>query len=806
MRLFLLVLCSLVSLYSSAQSITVVEESTEKPLEMVTVYSPESEASSLTDRRGQANISEMTKSDSIIFRLIGYKPVIASYEELSKLGFRIELEKDQFSLNEVLISANKWEQQKRDIPRRITSIESEQITLQNPQTAADLLGTSGEVYIQKSQLGGGSPMIRGFATNRVLLVVDGVRMNNAIFRSGNLQNVISLDPNAISDAEVIFGPGSVIYGSDAIGGVMDFHTLQPKFSEDETTRFGGQAMARYASANNERTGHIDFNIGLNRWAFRTSVSFSEFDHQVMGKNGPDDYLRPVYQDIRNGRDTLIENPNPREQVPSGYGQVNIMQKVRFAPNSNFDINYGFHYSETTDLPRYDRLIRFDGDEPASAEWYYGPQKWMMHNLQAEWSRDEGIFDQARLTLAYQFFEESRHDRDFRGDIQQNRSENVHAYSANLDLNKKLSEQFSLFYGAEYVLNDIESRASAKNVNTGNVFDIQTRYPNGSSWQSSAAYFTGRYKPNKKLTFQAGLRYNHVYISAPFDTTFLPLPFSESELATGALNGNLGATYRPGASWQFNASASTGFRAPNIDDIGKVFDSTPGNVVVPNRDLSPEYAYNFEAGITKVFSETARLEGSAYYTILKDALTRRPYRLNGQDSIIYDGEMSRVFAIQNASEAYVYGVELSAEVNFLRHFSVLGHFNYQYGRQTSRPAPDADEEEVPLRHVAPPFGDLHLRYENQGLMLDLYGVYHDEFSHGELPPEERNDPAVYALDDNGLPYSPSWYTLNFKATYQASQSIQLSGGVENILNKRYRPFASGISAPGINFILAARVKI
>ena len=134
------------------------------------------------------------------------------------------------TLEGVVVSANKWEQKLNEVPNKIVKINKNDILRNNPQTSADLLGQSGNVFIQKSQLGGGSPMIRGFATNRVLLVADGVRMNNAIYRSGNLQNVISIDPLSTETAEVIFGPGTVIYGSDAIGGVMDFHTLQPRFS------------------------------------------------------------------------------------------------------------------------------------------------------------------------------------------------------------------------------------------------------------------------------------------------------------------------------------------------------------------------------------------------------------------------------------------------------------------------------------------------------------------------------------------------------------------------------------------------
>jgi hemoglobin/transferrin/lactoferrin receptor protein len=128
----------------------------------------------------------------------------------------------------------------------------------------------------------------------VLIVVDGVRMNNAIYRSGNLQNVISLDASSLESAEVLFGPGSVIYGSDAIGGVMDFHTLTPRLSSDSNIRVGGNALARWSSANNEKTGHVDFNIGGEKWGFTTSLTYSDFDDLIMGSNGPDDYLRPEY--------------------------------------------------------------------------------------------------------------------------------------------------------------------------------------------------------------------------------------------------------------------------------------------------------------------------------------------------------------------------------------------------------------------------------------------------------------------------------------------------------------------------------
>ena len=170
------------------------------------------------------------------------------------------------TMGEMIISVNKWEQKLNEVPNKIVKINKLDILRNNPQTSADLLGQTGSVFIQKSQLGGGSPMIRGFATNRVLLVMDGVRMNNAIYRSGNLQNVISIDALSTETAEVIFGPGSLIYGSDAIGGVMDFHTLEPRFSKDKKMLVKGSVLGRYSTANQENTGHMDINLGWKKWS------------------------------------------------------------------------------------------------------------------------------------------------------------------------------------------------------------------------------------------------------------------------------------------------------------------------------------------------------------------------------------------------------------------------------------------------------------------------------------------------------------------------------------------------------------
>ncbi len=709
-------------------------------------------------------------------------------------------------LNEVVVSANRWEQNLREVSSRIAKVTPQLIQFQNPQTSADLLGISSQVFIQKSQLGGGSPMIRGFATNRVLLVVDGVRMNNAIFRSGNLQNVISFDANAVENTEVIFGPGSVIYGSDAIGGVMDFHTLQPKLSTGDKATFTGNAFGRYSSANTEKTGHLDFNIGLDKWAFTTSITYADYDDLKMGTKGPEEYTRPDYQ-VRdeNGNDLAVINPDPNVQIPSGYDQLNLTQKIRFKPLNGLDLSYGFHYSSTSDVPRYDRLIlKNSGGVFTSADWYYGPQEWMMHSFTALYSKSSPLFDQVKFTAALQDYSESRHNRNFTGGNRNRmteRFENVKALSFNLDFDKQLNDKSSLFYGAEFVNNTVGSTAQRRDIVSGALSPTSTRYPDGSEWRSLAVYATLRHRLNEQVVVNAGARFNYVYTYAPYDTTFFDFPFTEATLKNSAVNWNVGLVYSPVEAWKLYGNIATGFRAPNVDDIGKVFDSQPGSVVVPNPDLEPEYAYNFEVGFAAMVSKQITFDASAYYTLLTNAIVRGAYTFNGQDSIDYDGTLSKVLALQNTSEVRVYGVQGALTINFTSAWQLFSILNYQKGKEKS---PEDGQYYSPT-HVAPLFGSTQVRLKKSKYQAMIYANYTGEIDYDDLALTERFDSHLYAKDENNNPYAPSWFTLNLKGSYQIAPFVSIDVGVENIFDKRYRPYSSGITAPGRNFIATLRFK-
>lgn len=705
------------------------------------------------------------------------------------------------NLHEIVVAGNRWCHESETQPAKITIIPFEESNAYNPQTAADMLSLSGEVFIQKSQYGGGSPMIRGFATNRLLYSVDGVRMNSAIFRAGNIQNVISLDPFAIAATEVLFGPGSVSYGSDAIGGVMVFNTLKPRLSVNEKPLAYGSATLRTATASQEYTGHLHVGVGLKKWGFLTSYTASSFDDLKQGTHGPDDYIMPYIVQTQYApdgafEDKVLANDDRRRQAPSGYSQQNFMQKVRYTPCQSWNFEYAFHYSETSEYARYDRHQRTKNGLPRYAEWSYGPQKWMMNHLCIEHTDGNILYDSLRLNAALQRFEESRISRDLNKPGRETQSEKVDAWSVNTDMIKNISDDFTFYYGAEYVQNDVESGGVAHNIATGALSAMAARYPTA-KWQSMGVYLQAEWNPTAELNVASGIRYNYYRIKSDFSTAGYDVPFAVVQKNhAGSVSGNVGVNWRPSSGWLFRANYARGFRAPNVDDMGKLFDSVDGCVTVPNPTLEPEYADNIEIGVAKHFGDFLKIDVTAYYTLLDNAIVRRDYIFNGASTMLYNGEECKVQALQNAAKATVWGVQLALDARLSSCFYAKTNLNFQRGRE------ELDNgDKSPSRHAAPPFGRLAVGYNDARLCIEAYSCFQAECKAKDMPFEEKEKTEFYALDANGEAYSPAWITLNIRASYAIMDNLHLNSTFENLTDRRYRPYSCGISAPGRNMTMS-----
>ena len=780
-----------------SQNLTIIDENN-KPVIGASIFSDLSNYET-TDKNGNVSLDKFSRSDTLTIKQYGFKE-----EKLpkSKLKNTLILLYDNELLDEVVISASKFSQKFREVPKKVTQINRSMIEFTNPMTSADLLERGGYVYIQKSQLGGGSPMIRGLSTNRLVLSVDGVRLNNAIFRSGNIHNVISISPMNIENTEVIMGSASVLYGSDAIGGVMNFYTKKAKLSNDSNPNIQININSRYSSASNEKMYHIDFNYGLEKIAFLSSFSKSDFDDLTMGIHGPSDYLRPNYVTQNSaGDDVLVTNSKPRVQRNTGYSQTNFMQKVLYEPNEDLSIDIGIHFSKTGNIPRYDRLIRTNENEGLYySEWYYGPQEWLLINSQLTYiPKETKFYDELKFGSSFQKFSESRNSRRFSDSFLKSREEELDIFSLNLDFFKKISENSNITYGLEMIENKVGSFAKSINISDLSETPISTRYPDNSSLNSLGLYINYKTKIIEDVFFQSGVRYSSTELKSDLsqNNIYYDFMYENTTLENGAFVGGIGLSWVRNIynNWKFNIN--TAFRSPNIDDLAKVFDSEPGSVVVPNPDLKPERSFGLEFGGYFRTKNNIELDFSSYVTYLYNSFIRDDFTLsNGVSEIIYDGELSQIQALQNSSKSFIYGIEFGINMFLNKNFRMKSQHNLIAGYEL-----DDLPFGMPVRHIPPNYGNFHLIYNNGDFTIDTYLNYNSKISFNNLAESERAKPYMYALDENGNPYSPSWMTFNVRSKYSFSKMLNINFTVENITNKLYRPYSSGISAPGLNFIFS-----
>lgn len=700
--------------------------------------------------------------------------------------------------NETVVSANRTAEKRKDVAQKIQVIRASEIQFQQQTSMADVLANSGSIFVQKSQLGGGSPIIRGFETNKVLLVVDGIRMNNAIYRGGHLQNCITLDQANMDRVELVFGPGSVMYGSDAIGGVMSFQTKKPIFSSTDQTLVKSGAYLRGFSAGAGYAANAQVNIANKRFASLTSISYASYGDLRQGNRRSEAIgnlgYRPWYVARINGVDSMVVNADSSLQVGSGYSQYDVLQKFSFKQKQGLSHHLNLQLSNSSNIDRYDRLTLMSGSKPRFAQWYYGPQFRLLAAYTLELSNATKFYDNARLILAYQGIEESRMDRRFNKIGLNHRIEQLDIYTLNADFMKKKGAH-ELRYGAEAYLNLVNSTAYTENIITGEQSALDTRYPDGGSRMQGAAIYTSHtFEVSDKLIINDGIRLSQVTLNARFENqTFFPFPFNQIQQNHTALNGNLGLIYMPTSKFRLTLNGSTAFRAPNVDDLTKVFESVPGNVIVPNPNLVPEYAINGELGIQYQVVKNTTIGATLYQTWLTNALTVQKGTFNGADSVLYDGQLSSVLTTTNAGRAKVYGLEASVNAQIASKWQLFASYNYTYGRIATDTIP------YPLDHVAPAFGKISLKYTPTfKLRLEAFAMYS-----AAKKLEDYNlvgeDNFAYATP-NGM---PSWYTLNLRANYNINNSLSVQLACENILDQNYRMFASNISAPGRNIILTLR---
>ncbi|MEC5167075.1 hemoglobin/transferrin/lactoferrin receptor protein [Flavobacterium sp. PL11] len=702
-------------------------------------------------------------------------------------------------LDAILISTQRFAKPKRKVTQQVESISKIEMETGNFQTSPDVLANSGILAVQKSQQGGGSPNIRGFEASRILLVVDGIRMNNLIYRAGHLQNSITVDKNILESIDVLFGPSSTIFGSDALGGAIYFQTRDPKLlSESNGKKLTGNFISNYSSSNNGFLGHLDLNYATEKWASLTSFSYNDYGDLKMGKrkNGSNDFFgeRPTFVQTNNGVDEVVLNDSRYVQKFSGYKQYDFLQKIIYQQNENTEHSLNFQYSNSSDVPRYDRLTDLTSKGKLKfATWNYGPQKRLLSAYKLS-QKKVFLNSDLNLTASYQNIEESRINRNFGNPNQSSRVDNVSVFAINADFRTKIGKG-DFIYGADIYYDDLNSTGVKKNIVTYAETVTDSRYPDGKNNTFRAEGFISYSNDiTKTASYNASARAGYTTLNSEIATNFLKLPYTTMSQESLIYSGAVGIVNNASKNSKIAFNLASGFRVPNIDDLAKIFDSSAGTLIVPNKNIKPEKSVTADLSITLWKGKQFQLENVFYYTRLYDAIIISPYLLNGQSSIIYEGENSLIYANQNQGNGAISGISSTVKSYITKSLLLYGTFNFTHGRVQH------DNEKEPLDHIAPYYGKAGLKYESDLLNLDLYMLYNDKKKLSEYSPS----------GEDNLKYAPiggtlSWQTYNLKATLLLSNQYTFFSGIENILDIQYRTFASGINASGRNIFLGGKYQ-
>ncbi len=743
------------------QEIKVLDSLLKTPIENVNLICKEVGVS--TNEKGLVNISVFKENDSIQFTHLSYytKSIIFSdVPQIIYLSAKVKV------LPTIIFKEYKNPLLGWDIVYRTKTANKKIVS----KSTAELLEDNTSITVQESQSGGGSPNFRGMEANRLLLVVDGIPLNNAIYRSGHLQSASTINPFFVEKVSLLSGPVSVAYGNGAMGGALLFHTKSNLFKENSL-----QIHQQYESATNAVMFNFLSNYHTRKIAFTSGFSIKSVGNLKMGENRLHGYENW-------GKDTF--SSKGKEQLFTSYQQADFMHKTHYAINELNSLTLNTQYSISSDISRFDKINdeNMNGNQKY-AKWYYGPQNRLLQSIL--WSNKTAtiIYDGFKSTMAFQDVKESRHHKKTGENLLSNRYENVKIYDFVLDFNKEILAA-NIAYGTGGRHQNINSTANLSDHKNATFYN-PTRYPDGGSVVNDYfAYTQLRIPLSKKLDMLLGGRFNQNNLTANFSTpTF---SFSKVKNSNTSFIKSFLLAYKQGRNISISASYYGGFRNPNIDDIGKVFSKNDKDVIVPNDKLEAEYADNLELTINYQ-SRKWQLQLQLYNSKISNAISREYSSLNGVDSMLYDGQWMRIQMNKNIESARINGISFFGIYSPIKQFNISANCNYLKGETYAN---------KPLAHIPPLNAKLTFSYVFKQHEFEFYTKYNAWKKSKDYDME-----GVDNLEEATIDGTPMWYTLNLHYSNKIDNMLSFGFGIQNIMDIHYKTFASGISASGRNLILS-----
>jgi TonB-dependent heme/hemoglobin receptor len=646
---------------------------------------------------------------------------------------------DIYELPETVVSATRADSPEATTPRFGTSVPEKEIIRRQPRTTPQALSQEVDVFIQETNLGGGSPFIRGMTGNQVLFLIDGIRINNSAFsRFGPNQYLNTVDQFLLADLEVVRGPNSLLYGSDALGGVVAM-TSKSRASFEPGTHGNAETYLRFGSAALETTLSVRGEGNLGNWGGVAGAMFTNFD------------------DLRGGRDTGV-------QTPTGYNAYAADLKVSYRIDEEHTLTLAYQLHNADDVPRTDRIT-----SGRNLVYEFDPQRRQLGYLRWD-AKMDGAFEEVHAALSYQVQEEGRTE------VRSNAPDTIRVYDDKVDTAGLFAHATTnagthrITFGGDLYHDDVSSART--DYTNGVPEEKDGRFPDGATYLQGGVFVQDEWRANEDWRFLLGLRWSYF----GWDATLDP-PYEEFDGSDNAPTAQAGVSWRATDTLFPYFNFATGFRAPNLDDL-TIFDSFGSGIEVPNPELESESSYNYELGL-KLRSKGLRITFAGFYSDFDDLIQR----VATGGTIEGEPEYTR----ENVGEARIYGIEFEGYWRIPQsQWSLSGNFAWLRG--------DNLTDDEPLRRIPPPFGFLGLRYDDVGgkfytEIFSRFAARQDRLSQGDI-----DDPRI---PEGG---TPGWWTLNIRGAYHFSESFSIQAAIENLLDETYRTHGSGIDSPGTNVLI------
>jgi hemoglobin/transferrin/lactoferrin receptor protein len=743
MRLVFTFLVLLSTHLLSAQSYSgiVKDGESQTPLEGVHIQLVNSSLGTVTDQDGKFIINNIPKGKHTLrISAVGYATIERPLNQ-DELELMIALEPSAMLLNNaVTITAQRNEQLSFDVSQSVTTLTTDELIKKSSRSTPEALMNESGIWVHKTNHGGGSPIIRGLVGNQVLVLVDGIRLNNATYRYGPNQYLSTIDPGLIERIDAIRGSGSVLYGSDALGGVVQVLSKTPSFSHEQLS-ISGNAMVKWMSAGMEQSARGEVDVAGKKIAFKGGFSARNFGDILAGK----------------GLGML---------VPTGYNELSGDAKLLVRTGLSGIMTAAFQQLTQHDVPRYDQVA-----QGGYSLYDFEPQTRQLSYLRWETFSKKLWLRSFRITTSYSRSVEGINSQKNNSQDYMTQRDEVNTTGIIAEIISKPRPQWDIQSGVEYYFDKVLSTASTTNLISNEETVQRGSYADGSTASNVALFTNHQYEVNK-FQFSAGARFNAVTVSVN------DAVFGDQKITPNAVVGNLGMMMKVTNSLRAFITSNTGFRAPNVDDMSKFGTVESGVFEIPSAGLSPEKSLSVETGFKfrrRKFSGTLAL----YQTHLSDLIDRVPATYQGGD--VYEGR--KVYQKQNAGEARLRGVEAEADYELIKSLSVFGNITYTYGENITK--------QEPMRRIPPLFGRIGLRYQHtSGLFIKAEWAVAGE--QNRLAAGDKSDVRIAVRLEDGV--MPSWNILNFYVGY-SYKSFTLNVIGQNLFNQAYRVYASGIDGYG-----------